>query len=236
MTDKKNALSLTQQFRRDRLTHSLFNWRSGVVALGTIGGAVAATTVMPVAAAVGGALAVGSALFALNTQQTYKSDSALNKVMERTYFKGFRPALEGEQEFDRREAEVVLKALRKQAKLILPSDAAALVSKITQELYKMLGFLESAPAIDPLAFKIKQTILVYLPETLDNYARLDPKLARMQKVRGDKTAYDLLKEQLWTLIYSLEVLKKKVHQAESQRMLVQERFLKERFSEERKRN
>ena len=52
MTDNKNALSLTQQFRRDRLTHSLFNWRSGVVALGTIGGAVAATTVMPVAVAV----------------------------------------------------------------------------------------------------------------------------------------------------------------------------------------
>ncbi len=230
MTEKKNALSLTKQTQRELLTHSLFNWRSVALAAGTTIGAVAAGTLWP------GVVAVGGALYLLNTQQTYKSDSAMRKMMERSYFKGFRSQLDEEKDFDRKEAEVVLKALRLQAKQILPNDAASLVNKITQELFKMLGFLESAPAIDPMAFKIKQTILVYLPETLDNYARLDPKLARVQKVRGDKTAYDLLKEQLWTLIYSLEVLKKKVHQAESQRMLVQERFLKERFAEERQRN
>lgn len=222
----KQALSLTTQSKRALVTHSLFNWRSALVAAGTVGGAIAAGTLWP------GVVAVGAGLYVLNTTQTLKSDNALRKVMGKTYRRGFRSDIEAP-DFDRKEAEVVLSELRRDAKALLPSDGAALVNKLTQELYKLLGFLESAPAMDPLAYKIKQTTLVYLPDTLDNYARLDPKLATIQKVRGTKTAYDLLKEQLWTLIYSLEVMKKKVHHQESQRMLVQERFLKERFAEER---
>jgi hypothetical protein len=103
-------------------------------------------------------------------------------------------------------------------------DVYALVDSIRESITSLLPH-----APDPNLYVVRQTALDYLPTTLQGYLNLPPVFRRMHPVRDGKTAHALLLEQLQLLDAKMKEALVSVHENDTQALLVNGRFLQERF-------
>ena len=103
-------------------------------------------------------------------------------------------------------------------------DVYALVSSIRDSIVALLPHSQ-----DQSLYVVRQTALDYLPATLSNYLNLPPAFRRMHPVKDGKTAHALMLEQLTLLDAKMKEALVSVHENDTQALLVNGRFLQERF-------
>ena len=109
-------------------------------------------------------------------------------------------------------------------------EVLELVVSIKDSVLAVLPTLVRADAGgDHHTFVIKQTALEYLPETLENYLKLPPAFARLHTLKDGKNAQQLLLEQLRLLDTTMKEIVVDVHRNDTDRLLVNGRFLEEKF-------
>jgi hypothetical protein len=80
------------------------------------------------------------------------------------------------------------------------------------------------------AHEVRRIAFTFLPETLEAYLKIQSPLARSEPVREDKTAEDLLNDQLELLDQTLHAYAKALYERDAKALLIQGHFLKEKFS------
>ena len=103
-------------------------------------------------------------------------------------------------------------------------DVYALVSSIRESIVALLPHSQ-----DQNLYVVRQTALDYLPATLSGYLNLPPMFRRMHPVKDGKTAHALLIEQLTLLDQKMKEALVSLHENDTQALLVNGRFLQERF-------
>jgi hypothetical protein len=108
-----------------------------------------------------------------------------------------------------------------------------LLASIEEKLGFLLFRLEdgSRELMDLRPFEVRKIAFEYLPDTLNEYLRLPPTLARTEALHGENTAEDTLNEQLTLLDTTLHDLAKSLFEKDATGLLVHGRFLKEKFAE-----
>jgi hypothetical protein len=108
-----------------------------------------------------------------------------------------------------------------------------LLASIEEKLGFLLFRLEdgSRELMDLRPFEVRKIAFEYLPETLNEYLRLPPSLARTEALHGENTAEDTLNEQLTLLDTTLHDLAKSLFEKDATGLLVHGRFLREKFAE-----
>ncbi|OQY43634.1 MAG: hypothetical protein B6242_14315 [Anaerolineaceae bacterium 4572_78] len=112
----------------------------------------------------------------------------------------------------------------------VPMDVRAKLVNIRNSILDVLPRIEDINSSDSHIHAIRQTVLMYLPETLDNYLTLSRDYVMNSPLQGGKTAHQLLLEQLDLLDQEMKNIAKSIDEADSQKLLIQGRFLEERFS------
>ncbi len=115
------------------------------------------------------------------------------------------------------------------AKRRLPPEAVAHCERIKTLVVEMLPRIRTAQGTQD-AFAIKQAALDYLPHTLENYLALPPAYANIHPIKDGKTAKVILLEQLTLLEQSVQEASSNVLQGDAQKMLVNSRFLEDKFA------
>jgi hypothetical protein len=115
------------------------------------------------------------------------------------------------------------------AKRRLPPEAVAHCERIKTLVVDMLPRIRTAQGTQD-AFAIKQAALDYLPHTLENYLALPPAYANIHPIKDGKTAKVILLEQLTLLEQSVQEASSNVLQGDAQKILVNSRFLEDKFA------
>ena len=112
-------------------------------------------------------------------------------------------------------------------------ETRQLLASIEEKLGFLLFRLEdgSCELMDLRPFEVRKIAFEYLPDTLNEYLRLPPSLARTEALHGESTAEDTLNEQLTLLDTTLHDLAKSLFEKDATGLLVHGRFLKEKFAE-----
>jgi hypothetical protein len=112
-------------------------------------------------------------------------------------------------------------------------ETRQLLASIEEKLGFLLFRLEdgSRELMDLRPFEVRKIAFEYLPDTLNEYLRLPPSLARTEALHGQSTAEDTLNEQLTLLDTTLHDLAKSLFEKDATGLLVHGRFLKEKFAE-----
>lgn len=111
----------------------------------------------------------------------------------------------------------------------LPPEAIEICERIKTLVVDMLPRIRAMPGnLD--AFSIRQAALDYLPHTLENYLQLPPAFAGIHPIKDGKTAKVILLEQLQLLETSVRDAAANVLQGDAQKMLVNQRFLEDKFA------
>jgi len=84
---------------------------------------------------------------------------------------------------------------------------------------------------DPDIYAVRQTALTYLPEALSKYMSLPRAYAERQMVEGNKTAHDILLDQLRLMETKVHEVADSVIERSSQRLVTHGRFIADRFGE-----
>ena len=87
------------------------------------------------------------------------------------------------------------------------------------------------PQLNGARFTVRQMATDYLPSTLQSYLKLPPGYRRVHSVGGGKTAHDVLQEQLGLLDGKMQEILVSVNENDTQALLANGRFLKEKFAE-----
>jgi hypothetical protein len=127
------------------------------------------------------------------------------------------------------ELERVIGAARRR----LPKEAVEICERIKTLVVEMLPRLRSLQGTQD-AFAIKQAALDYLPHTLENYLALPPAYAGIHPIKDGKTAKQILLEQLSLLETSVQEASSNVLQGDAQKILVNSRFLEDKFAKAEK--
>ncbi len=115
------------------------------------------------------------------------------------------------------------------ARRSLPKEAVDICERIKTLVVDMLPRVRALPgSLD--AFSIRQAALDYLPHTLENYLKLPPAFANIHPIKDGKTAKQILMEQLELLEKSVQDASANVLQGDAQKMLVNQRFLEDKFA------
>lgn len=111
------------------------------------------------------------------------------------------------------------------------ADAAVMetLKSIREHVLALLPKIDTPALSGEDGHTLRQIVARYLPETLANYLKLPALYRRYHAVRDGKSAERLLKEQLDVLDEQLKVLMDRVFRAEAQDLLVQGRFLEDKF-------
>jgi hypothetical protein len=121
--------------------------------------------------------------------------------------------------------DAMLKALQQDA-----GDATlATLKSIRDHALTLLPQLRSEALTEEDRYLLRETIVRYLPDTIANYLRLPTLYRRYHVVRGGKTAEALLHEQLSLMDEQLSKIADRVYQAQAQALVVQGRFLEDKF-------
>jgi hypothetical protein len=123
-----------------------------------------------------------------------------------------------------------LDALQQRAQKGLTAERAESFDRLIESLRETLPLLETQGAGDRTAFTLRQTILDYLPETLDNYLRLPVAYRRMHKLADGRTPRQVFVAQLNTLNEEVQSSLAALAENDTQQLLANERFLADRFS------
>ena len=108
-------------------------------------------------------------------------------------------------------------------------EILAKVQGISSSILEILPRIDDVNSGDYNAHVIRQTVLDYLPQTLQNYLNLPPAFALVHPVKNGKTAKQLLLEQLDLLDRKMGEIVETVNRNDTQRLLVQGRFLEQTF-------
>lgn len=111
----------------------------------------------------------------------------------------------------------------------LPSDVRAKVVEIRREIFALLPSTTSFPAGSEDLYVIQRTATDYLPATLKAYLALPDDYATTHQLEEGKTPLQLLREQLQLLDEKLDEITDAVRRQDSDRLVVNGRFLEERF-------
>ena len=122
-----------------------------------------------------------------------------------------------------------LERILNKAKAKIPKEAFEICNRIKVLVVEMLPRLRSMSGTQD-AFAIKQAALDYLPHTLENYLALPPAYASIHPIKDGKTAKMILLEQLALLEQSVQAASSNVLQGDAQKMLVNSRFLEDKFA------
>jgi hypothetical protein len=111
----------------------------------------------------------------------------------------------------------------------VPPEVMAKVLKIRQVIYGILPRVGNLAPGSPELFIIERTATDYLPTSLQAYLNLPRAYATRQAVQDGKTPNDILLDQLTLLENKMNEVADDVHHNDADRLLVNGRFLEERF-------
>jgi hypothetical protein len=105
-------------------------------------------------------------------------------------------------------------------------DVQARISSIVGAIGEAMPRLVEGEAL----FTVRQMAVDYLPSTLDAYVKLPPAYRRLHPVQNGKSAHDVLNDQLTLLDQKMQEILVSVNENDTQALLANGRFLKEKFS------
>lgn len=111
----------------------------------------------------------------------------------------------------------------------VPSDVYGRVTSIQDSILKLLPRVEQHPAGSEDFYIVQQTALEYLPSALEAYLHLPRAYATLHRVEGGKTPSQVLVDQLDLLEGKLSEIADDIAGNDSQRLLANGRFLREKF-------
>ncbi len=111
----------------------------------------------------------------------------------------------------------------------VPQDIFAKVEHIEEIILAVLPHIENINSSERDIYVIRQTVLEYLPEALENYRILPPEYANTKIIREGKTAHQLLIEQLDILESEISTIAARFPLEDAQRLLIHGRFLEDKF-------
>ncbi|MDM8528382.1 hypothetical protein QUF58_09250 [Anaerolineales bacterium HSG24] len=111
----------------------------------------------------------------------------------------------------------------------LSRDVLAKVEDIQGAMQDALPYISDINSSDPNVYMLRETVLQYLPEALQNYMNLPPKFATQQPLKDGKTARQILLQQLDLLSHEMTSLANDYHHRKAEKMLVHGRFLEQKF-------
>ncbi len=111
----------------------------------------------------------------------------------------------------------------------VPKEVLDLVRSIQASILEVLPQIVDLSGGDYNIFTIKQTALDYLPASLQNYLNLPSAYANLHPVKDGKTPKQLLLDQLGLLDQEMKEVVQAVFANDTQKLMVQGQFLKEKF-------
>ena len=111
----------------------------------------------------------------------------------------------------------------------VPKEIMDLVLSIKTSIFEVLPQIVDLSSGDQNIYLIKQTALDYLPATLQNYMNLPPAYASLHPVQDGKTPKQLLIEQITLLDDKMKEVVQAINNNDTQKLLVQGQFLKDKF-------
>lgn len=111
----------------------------------------------------------------------------------------------------------------------VPDDIYAKVLSIKESILSILPQIADINSADHNIHVIRQTVLDYLPEALQNYLNLPPAFANLHPVKNGKTARQLLGEQLDLLDKQMKEIVEDIHRDDAQKLIIHGRFLEDKF-------
>ncbi|MEW5838151.1 MAG: hypothetical protein AB1717_04885 [Pseudomonadota bacterium] len=124
----------------------------------------------------------------------------------------------------------MLDELQRRAHHGLSAERLETFERLIASLRDALPLLETQGTGDRTAFTLRQTILDYLPATLDNYLRLPRAYRQMHKLKDGRTPRQVFVAQLNTLNEEVQSSLAALAENDAQKLLANERFLTDRFS------
>ncbi len=128
------------------------------------------------------------------------------------------------------EIRAELNNLVKTIKNKVPADILVKVEHIRDSVLDILPYIVDFNSSDHHIFIIRQTVLDYLPEALQNYLNLPRAFATLHPVKDGKTAKQILTEQLDLLDHQLQQVAADLSSNNAQALLIHGRFLEDKFS------
>ncbi len=125
----------------------------------------------------------------------------------------------------RQELESLVSTVQKH----LPDDIFAKVVSIKASILSILPQIADINSADHNLHVIRQTVLDYLPEALQNYLNLPPAFANYHPLKNGKTARQLLGEQLDLLSRQMTEIVEDIHRDDAQKLVIHGRFLEDKF-------
>lgn len=123
-----------------------------------------------------------------------------------------------------------MEALVEQARPLLSAEMQRHLDGVRSAVHEVLPALANpGPGFDEALFTVRETVLNYLPATLQHYAALPPVFRISQPVQDGKTPRQLLTEQLALLQAQMQQVVAQVAASDAQALLANGRFLKQRF-------
>jgi hypothetical protein len=119
--------------------------------------------------------------------------------------------------------------LIRQIKGKVPKDVLDIVQSIKASILEVLPQIVDLSGSDYNVYTIKQTALDYLPASLQNYLNLPPAYANLHPVKDGKTSKQMLLDQLSLLDQEMKEVVQAVYANDTQKLMVQGQFLKEKF-------
>ncbi|MEN6622799.1 MAG: hypothetical protein ABFD50_14770 [Smithella sp.] len=111
----------------------------------------------------------------------------------------------------------------------VPKDVLEVVQSIKASILEVLPQIVDLSGSDYNIYTIRKTALDYLPASLQNYINLPPAYANFYLVKDGKTSKQLLLEQLNLLDQEMKETVQSVYANDTQKLMVQGQFLKEKF-------
>jgi hypothetical protein len=144
-----------------------------------------------------------------------------------------RPQPELLSDLDQASLRDAIDRLRRRVKGKLPIDAAKLMESVLASAETILPKLDElhkkGSIVTDETFTVRETLIRYLPETLEAYLRLPPAYASVHAVKDGKPARRLLTEQLQFLDERFKIMVGNVLEEDVQALEANGRFLQERF-------
>lgn len=111
----------------------------------------------------------------------------------------------------------------------LPAEMQSKVAEIRREILELLPHASEFPTGSQDLFVLQRTATDYLPGSIQAYLALPADYATTRVVRDGKTPLQVLRDQLELLDSQMDEITEAVRQRDSDRLLIQGRFLEERF-------
>lgn len=120
--------------------------------------------------------------------------------------------------------------LVRKARPLLSPEMMRTLERVQTAVHEVLPALANAgPSFNEGLFTVRETVLRYLPETLSAYAALPPVYRATHAVQDGQTPKQLLGQQLTLLEQQMQQVVANVAAADTQALLANGRFLKQKF-------